>query len=598
MGNRKGVPIKAAGFLALLLILLCLFLYQPVQGANAAIRSIDIMVDLQEDGSAHVTEVWDVTIVDGTEYYLTKHNLLKGQDITNLSVTDESGRRYTNIGVWNSNREGADKFGECGLIATNGGYEICWGIYNDYGNHVYTVQYTMAGLVQRYKGGVALNQWFISKELLSYPEEISVVINKPGTTFTSNDTKVWAYGFTGDIYVENGQVVANSSKRLFSKNYVSVLAVFEGGQFSPAVSSSKTIEKVKKDAMEGSQYISPLRRVQEFAAEHGIGVILTLVGVILPITIYFLRWVKGFLTRLRKKSGRGVRSEQFGLLGKQYKKVAFCRALPWKNNVIITHTAMNELGLLKNEGTLIGAYLLHWLQNQQVKLVKKPAEGKGKEMDAIELQPIVPGMQECELELYHMLAAAAGKPDFVLEKDEFKAWAKVHHKRVGEWFAKCKKVGEKEMKEMGALAKGTKEVRTIFGKKIKHPAIVATKAGVQYAKEMMGFKKYLQNFTIINERQPREVELWEAYLVYAQVFGIADAVAEQFKQLYPAYFNQPQMHYGGAENMEVVTHLTSSYGIAMATGYNRGHYDAISRSSGSSGGGGSSSSSGGGGGTR
>ena len=35
--------------------------------AGPAIRDIDITLDLKADGSAAVTEVWDVTVTSGTE---------------------------------------------------------------------------------------------------------------------------------------------------------------------------------------------------------------------------------------------------------------------------------------------------------------------------------------------------------------------------------------------------------------------------------------------------------------------------------------------------------------------------------------------------
>ena len=49
----------------------------------------------------------------------------------------------------------------------------------------------------------------------------------------------------------------------------------------------------------------------------------------------------------------------------------------------------------------------------------------------------------------------------------------------------------------------------------------------------MGLKKYLDEFTIIDERKISETIIWKEYIVYATLFGIADKVIEQFKQVYP-----------------------------------------------------------------
>ena len=41
------------------------------------IRDVDVTVRLQKDGSAHVTQVWDATVVAGTEWYIPVNNLGK-----------------------------------------------------------------------------------------------------------------------------------------------------------------------------------------------------------------------------------------------------------------------------------------------------------------------------------------------------------------------------------------------------------------------------------------------------------------------------------------------------------------------------------------
>ena len=55
----------------------------------------------------------------------------------------------------------------------------------------------------------------------------------------------------------------------------------------------------------------------------------------------------------------------------------------------------------------------------------------------------------------------------------------------------------------------------------------------EVAKELAGLKKFLEEFTLIKEREPIEVNLFEDYLIFAQILGIAKKVATQFKKLYP-----------------------------------------------------------------
>ena len=51
--------------------------------------------------------------------------------------------------------------------------------------------------------------------------------------------------------------------------------------------------------------------------------------------------------------------------------------------------------------------------------------------------------------------------------------------------------------------------------------------------EVIGLKKYLDEFTLISEREITETIIWKEYMVYATLFGISDKVLEQFKKVYP-----------------------------------------------------------------
>ena len=50
---------------------------------------------------------------------------------------------------------------------------------------------------------------------------------------------------------------------------------------------------------------------------------------------------------------------------------------------------------------------------------------------------------------------------------------------------------------------------------------------------LKGLKKYFKDFARMHEKMPIEVHLWKDYLIFAQLFGLADKVAKEFKNLYP-----------------------------------------------------------------
>ena len=89
-----------------------------------AIRDIDILVSLTRDGSAEITERWDVCVADGTEWYLVRYNLGDIR-IEDFSVSDETGLLYENTEKWDVDWSLKQKTGKCGIVHTGKGDELC-----------------------------------------------------------------------------------------------------------------------------------------------------------------------------------------------------------------------------------------------------------------------------------------------------------------------------------------------------------------------------------------------------------------------------------------------------------------------------------------
>ena len=109
--------------------------------------------------------------------------------------------------------------------------------------------------------------------------------------------------------------------------------------------------------------------------------------------------------------------------------------------------------------------------------------------------------------------------------------------------------------------------------------------------EVFGLRKFLKEFTLLDERELKEVKLWKDYMIYATLFGIADKVIKEMKQVNPAYFDMDRVASTMADNMTlplIYSTLQRSTSSAVAAKAAREHR--------ASGGGGHSSWGGGGGG--
>ena len=70
------------------------------------------------------------------------------------------------------------------------------------------------------------------------------------------------------------------------------------------------------------------------------------------------------------------------------------------------------------------------------------------------------------------------------------------------------------------------------------------------SKELLGLKLFLKEFSDMKNKEAIEVKLWDEYLMFAYLFGMADKVAKQFKNLYPEVVKEIE-----ARNMDYATFM-------------------------------------------
>ena len=84
------------------------------------------------------------------------------------------------------------------------------------------------------------------------------------------------------------------------------------------------------------------------------------------------------------------------------------------------------------------------------------------------------------------------------------------------------------------------------------------------AKKLLGFKKFLEEFTLSNERHAYEVNLWKDYLIYATLFGCGEQVRKDMKQINPEFFQMDTI----TRQLESSDNLLPSFTAAAMSGTN------------------------------
>ena len=168
--------------------------------AGQEVRNIDETVVIRPDGSAEITQVWDVYVVSGTEFYLPFDHL-GPIDISDLQVS-ENGEDFIAEGDgWDTDRTREQKRGRCGIVRKENGVELCWG-QGDYGDHLWTVRYTVSGLVMKMGEYNGLYFSFVNSGLSAPPQHVKVMLvnETGGPDWTTENVKVWGFRSDSEIF--------------------------------------------------------------------------------------------------------------------------------------------------------------------------------------------------------------------------------------------------------------------------------------------------------------------------------------------------------------------------------------------------------------
>ena len=223
--------------------------------ASPSLRKLDIQVDLRDNGDAEIIETRQMSIdSEGTECYIVIDNL-NGRDITDFYVTDETGKKYTNVGDWKVKQSREWKTGKCGIVRKSNGYELCWGLGQS-GERIYIAHYVVTNLVLSYKESDGFNWMFVTREMSPSPQlvEINIQASCLNNGLPEDSINIWLFGNrNGNIEMLDNSVEAKVTS-MESDESVIVLLELQKGLLHPAKSDNRTFKEVRKNAFEGSDY--------------------------------------------------------------------------------------------------------------------------------------------------------------------------------------------------------------------------------------------------------------------------------------------------------------------------------------------------------
>ena len=483
-------------------------------------------------------------------------------EIGNLAVSDESGSAYLDEGDWDTQRGMAEKAGRCGIVRKSDGAEICWGI-GSLGDHIFDVSYTMSRSVKSLSDYDMLHLQTVSPGLSSPPRHVRVTVRAQQHQLDTANTRAWGFGFAGRVDFRDGAVVYESTEPFVRNSSVIVLLRFDKGMFDSPSRQDRDFADALAVAMEGADFGS------DQDSDDG--------GDLARVAAIFAVAVAGMCAIAA--GSRSARRRK--ILGMKPSEVPWNREIPFGGDLEASAYTLAKLGESSGGSgdTLAAALILRMIYRGELSVAKDSRErveisfsaagagaaagsgdgaaggsgfagssgatdggDSGSGSDSADSAVVGsagsgfagdfagsgsvsgsgsgPGSasDQAAEELREMMLKASGA-DKVLQHNEFSRWAKRHTHEVAGWSSRALVFGRNSLRDQ----------KYIYGS-------AYTPAGQSEARKLLGLKKFLQDFTLMGEKDTIEVILWQDYMVYGALFGIADKVAEQLRDINPDLF--------------------------------------------------------------
>ena len=467
--------------------------------ARPQLHRLDIRVVLSHNGDARITETRQMSIdAEGTECYIGI-GVPEGSEVQDLQVTDEMGLAYENVGRWDIDQSRRWKTGKCGIVTKHGGYELCWGL-GDSGERTYVTSYTYTNLIHAHPDADAIRHVFLDAGVSPKPDEARVTIEaEDSVMLTAENSGVWGFRFGGELGFDDGKIVAYNTEPFGSSGALYVMCRFDKGLFEPAVSDEDTFEHKKELAFEGSDYVGD---DDEWTMSDTLTLLALVVGFFI-VPIVGAIWYFVYVWRARKKVN---------------KDLLWFRDIPMNGNLQQTNDVLNAYKYFNTDyNNLLSACILKLINMGAISIEKRgesEKSGKVKDMFVIHELPDT-GDQPLLLRKIHTIFKNAAGDDTVLEPRELKNFMRnSHNESITDSF-----------------------INTLHTK----TGISKYKDRLDEVRQVFGLKKFLKEFSLLDERHVDEVSLWKDYMIYATLFGIADQVIKDMKKINPEYFNMDQL---------------------------------------------------------
>ena len=540
------------------IILATLFIFTTKSQASLNLNELDFDVKINDDGSMNVKETWNIYVSDTNTLFKTfKIDKSKYSRINDVTVKDVTqGINFAEI-----YQEMYHVTENCyyGLINSKGEYEIAWGVGLDSSSatRTYEISYTVQDAIARYNDYSELYWQFIGDKFEIDADKIKGTIKLPQNAISKEDIKVWGHteDLNGEIYVTDLNKIEFEINRYSSGNYVEVRSLFPNYivENTSRVYDYNILDSVIAEETTWAEEANARRERKKI-------VMTSIIGILGVISIAFIPVIFKKIKKLKNLEKKFIPSI----------KLTYFRELPYTDATPAEALFMMSKGVTKNFSASFAANILDLALKKYLKLDAE-SHGKGlSKSDIVKITFLDEGKEvlkeDQQLTLKFLKQVAKDKNE-ITTKDITK-YLKKHISGVSSLDNKMEKILEKNMVEREVYNKKNYEeyekyvgisiiyfvisffglisviaiplgialfINGIISACIAHKINIFSQKGVDEQEQWNAFKKYMQDFSLLKEKEIPSLVVWEKYLVFATAFGISDKVLKQLKVVYPEF---------------------------------------------------------------
>ena len=296
MKYKKGI------FIIIFAIVILFFISTKVNAGSLRLNNLMYDVELNSDGTADVTETWNIYIEDTNTLFKTfEIDKSKYKEITDVSVTEVSNGSQILFTRIDQEMYHVDKGKFYALVNKDRKFEIAWGVHVENRTKTYKISYKIIDAVKNYNDCSEFYWQFISNESEIPAKHVSGIITLPEQVTDMEQFRVWAHGpLNGNIEKISNDKVKFDVSNFFERTMLEVRVTTPNSVFWENLNTQNTnkineiLKEEQKWADEANARRESIKRQQEIVDNiftigcilfQGLGVIIAIV-VIVKITKY------------------------------------------------------------------------------------------------------------------------------------------------------------------------------------------------------------------------------------------------------------------------------------------------------------------------